>query len=223
MSLIINKRTCIVFDLDDTLYKEVEFLKSGYRHISRILLPYTGCDIYDFMFDLYKSGKNTLDIIKEQFDFPYSVNDLVQEYRFHQPALAAAEEVLSLLKYSKEKAGAVGLLTDGRSNTQRNKIQALGIVGYFSDIRISEETGCEKPAEGCFTYFQKKYSHLQHFVYVGDNIKKDFVTANKLGWQTYGLKMNEWNIHKQDLDLERCYHPSVWIQDLSELVVRLNE
>lgn len=25
---------CIVFDLDDTLYKEIDFLKSGYKHIA---------------------------------------------------------------------------------------------------------------------------------------------------------------------------------------------
>jgi len=219
MSLIINKQTCIVFDLDDTLYKEVEFLKSAYRHISTLLLPYTGSDIYEMMIDLYTTGKNTLDLIKEKFDFPYSVKELVHEYRYHSPKLTISEEVLLLLKHSKEKAGKVGLLTDGRSITQRNKIESLGIASYFDDIRISEETGCEKPAEGCFTFFQYKYPYLQHFVYIADNIKKDFITANKLGWQTCGLRMNEWNIHKQDLNLESCYHPLMWIANISELII----
>src|SRR4051794_36889139 len=124
MSLIIDKYTCIVFDLDDTLYKEVEFLKSAYRHISNLLLPYTGRDIYPLMFDLYKSGKNTLDVIKEEFNFPHTIKELVHEYRFHTPTLTLPEEVLVLLNHIKATAGKIGLLTDGLSITQRNKINA---------------------------------------------------------------------------------------------------
>jgi putative hydrolase of the HAD superfamily len=218
MSLIIDRQTCIVFDLDDTLYKEVEFVKSAYRHISKLILPYTGCSVYEEMFQLYRTGKNALDIIKEEFDFPYSIKELVYEYRYHKPTLEISKEVSLLLKCSKDVAGKVGLLTDGRSVTQRNKIAALGITHYFDDIRISEETGCEKPAEQCFTYFQNKYPELHQFIYVGDNLKKDFVTPNKLNWKTCGVKMNEWNIHKQDLSLDICYHPSIWIEDITKLI-----
>ena len=218
MSLIIDKQTCIVFDLDDTLYKEVDFLKSAYHHISKLLLPYTGQDIYDFMFGLYVNGENTFDVVKEKFSFPYSIKEIVAEYRNHKPTLTISSQTTELLQKLKTSAGKVGLLTDGRSLTQRNKIEALGIATYFDDISVSEETGYQKPAEECFTFFQTEYSDLNKFIYIADNIKKDFVTPNRLGWQTYGLKANEWNIHKQDLIIEKMYHPAHWISDLSELL-----
>ena len=36
------------------------------------------------------------------------------------------------------------------------------------------------------------------FVYIGDNLKKDFVTANRLGWTTICLRDQGDNIHAQD-------------------------
>ena len=45
------RRKVIVFDLDDTLYKEVDFLKSAYFEIaSWIELHYNKTGVYDFMF-----------------------------------------------------------------------------------------------------------------------------------------------------------------------------
>lgn len=217
MSLTINQQTCVVFDLDDTLYKEVEFLKSAYLHISKLLLPFTGVDIYDFMFDLYVKGENTFDIVKEKFSFPYTIKEIVAEYRNHLPTLTLQEQTKELLGKIKTTVCKVGLLTDGRSITQRNKIEALGIAAFFDDIRISEETGYQKPDEKCFLFFQNKYPEISNFIYIADNIKKDFVTPKRLGWQTCGMMMNEWNIHKQDLNIDQIYHPHIWIENITEL------
>jgi putative hydrolase of the HAD superfamily len=216
MDLTIDKQTCLVFDLDDTLYKEVDFLKSAYKHISKLLLPYTGTDIYDYMVNLYQSGQSTLDVIKSEYNFPYSIEYLVHQYRFHKPTLQIPD-LQSLLSKLKDTSGKMGLLTDGRSITQRNKIKALGIESFFDDIRISEETGFQKPAEECYTYFEMKYPYLHQFIYIADNIIKDFITPNKLGWYTVGLRMNQHNIHNQDMSLESSYHPKVWLEDLSDL------
>ncbi len=30
-------KTCVLFDLDDTLYKEIDFVKSGYTHVDNYL------------------------------------------------------------------------------------------------------------------------------------------------------------------------------------------
>ena len=223
MSLIINKQTCVVFDLDDTLYKEVEFLKSAYRHISNLLLPFTRIDIYDFMFDLYAKGENTFDIVKEKFSFPYSIKEIVAEYRNHKPSINLPQQTRAVLEEIKSMAGKVGLLTDGRSLSQRNKIEALDLSLFFDDVRISEETGCQKPADDCFTFFERKYQEMEQFIYVGDNIKKDFVTPNKLGWQTLGLVMDESNIHQQDLGIDQIYHPKTWIKNLEEMLDKLKK
>ena len=80
----------------------------------------------------------------------------------------------------------LGLLTDGRSISQRNKLSAMGITSLFDEILISEEFGSEKPCEDNYLFFQNKYS-TNDCVYFGDNFGKDFVTPNRLGWKTIGL------------------------------------
>lgn len=48
----------VVFDLDDTLYKEVDFLKSAYMEISNRLISHYDLpeDLYNIMMDLYKKS-----------------------------------------------------------------------------------------------------------------------------------------------------------------------
>ncbi|RYG63103.1 hypothetical protein EON64_16615, partial [archaeon] len=42
MDIQLNPRSFFVFDLDDTLYQEIDFLRSAYRHISGVLAPSLG-------------------------------------------------------------------------------------------------------------------------------------------------------------------------------------
>ncbi len=218
MKLTINKQTCIVFDLDDTLYKEVEYLKSGYKHLSSLLYKYTGVEIYEHMYELYLSGANTFDIIKEKYKIPLEKSEFLHEYRSHNPTIKLNEGSIVLLNYVKNKAGKVCVLTDGRSVTQRNKIKSLGIEEYFDDIKISEETGFEKPSIESYLYFQKKYECITNFIYIADNINKDFITPNKLGWITIGLRKSNDSVHPQDLSLNKIYHPCIWVDSLEQIL-----
>jgi putative hydrolase of the HAD superfamily len=55
--------------------------------------------------------------------------------------------VRALLTELKSSGHVLGLLTDGRSRTQRNKIRALGVEKWIDEIVISEEFGSAKPNE----------------------------------------------------------------------------
>ena len=70
-----------------------------------------------------------------------------------------------------------------------------------------------------YAYFMKRYSYCQSFIYVGDNVKKDFITPNALGWKTICLKDDGRNIHKQDFTLtpEQAL-PKKTILSLKELI-----
>ena len=48
----------VVFDLDDTLYKEVEFVESGFKAVGRHL---GNVSLADELISLWKDGKNALD------------------------------------------------------------------------------------------------------------------------------------------------------------------
>ena len=116
----------------------------------------------------------------------------------------------------KKKEGRTGIITDGRKITQLNKIMALELDGYFDEIVISEDYGFEKPSKILFEVFMK--DGLSHsFCYIGDNIKKDFITPKKLGWATIGV-LDGKNIHKQDIEeYSGEYLPDTFIRDFKEI------
>ena len=118
----------------------------------------------------------------------------------------------------KHRGITLGLITDGRSISQRNKIKALGLDRWFDNenIIISEETQSEKIEEPNFRHFVKKYRGAE-FTYVGDNPKKDFIVPNRLGWKTVMLKDDGRNIHKQEaVPAENL--PQITITGIDELL-----
>ena len=53
---------------------------------------------------------------------------------------------------------------------------------------------------------------------MGDNLKKDFLTPNRLGWQTVCLRDDGRNIHKQDGEgVTEEMNAKIWVDRLPEL------
>lgn len=202
MALIINDNSFFVFDLDDTLYQEVEFLKSGYKSIAEEISPITNDNIYYEMISRHRKGEKVFEWIASSYSnssSKLSVSYLLSVYRNHLPKIKMIEGARRFLKNLSKKNIPLGLITDGRKVTQRNKLKALEIEEYFECIIISEEFGTEKPNEQNFLFFEKKYPG-KNFIYIGDNTYKDFVVPHKLGWGTICLKDKGLNIHKQRFD-----------------------
>ena len=221
MDLTINKNSFIVFDLDDTLYKEIDFLKSAYQHIAFLLEEEIGDYIYEEMFELYEEGKSTFDVIKETYNFEMSIAEMVHEYRFHLPMISLSEGVEEVLDQLKKQEIPIGIITDGRGESQRNKLHALGVLDSFDEVLISEDFGSEKPEEANYKFYEKNYPG-KSFTYVGDNFKKDFISPNKLGWNTLALLDNGMNIHKQDPNLPKEYLPKNTIEDFTALNLKFS-
>ena len=58
------------------------------------------------------------------------------------------------------------------------------------------------------------------FIYVGDNLKKDFIYPNQHGWQTICLKNDGQNIHAQDFETTPIEAlPNRVIEKMGELIV----
>lgn len=210
----------VVFDLDDTLYKEVDYLKSAYREIASKLGKFNVEELYQHMLAWYYTKENVF----EKLELLYSVekSELLSLYRNHYPTISLAEYVLDTLNQLESKGCTLGIITDGRSVVQRNKIKALGLSSWISDdnIIISEEFGSEKPCEANYRFFMDKYPD-DEFVYVGDNIMKDFISPNKLGWKTICLLDDGRNIHKQELAVpiaNRADHDIVSLVDIQAIV-----
>ncbi len=206
-------RKTIVFDLDDTLVKEVDYLKSAFNEIAN----YVDCfneTLYGQMLVWYSNKQNVFENIISIYP-KTSIDELKSIYRIHKPNFEEYHYVKEFLKELHHKGYKLGLITDGFSVTQRNKLKSLGIDNLFDLIIISEEFGSEKPnAENYQTFFQFK---TDEYYYIGDNIKKDFIAPNKLGWKTICLLNDGNNIHLQDFNVDISYLPKFQITQLKEL------
>ena len=234
----------IGFDLDDTLYKEVDFLRSGYRAVARLVtesqLADAGHsvdpeDLIGEMVQVWRDGGNAFDMLADRF-YPadrYSGEDreafirkAIETYRFHAPEIQLLPGVREMLEALKARGVRLVLITDGRSRSQRNKIRALDLDQFFApeDILISEETGAEKRAIKPWQSVVRRYPNAAKFVYVGDNPAKDFTMPRRLGWVTLGVRDDGRNIHPQDIS-EGC-GPDRWldsIQELTDILLHISE
>lgn len=209
----------VIFDLDDTLYKEVDFLKSAYREIADLAEKEYGCqDVYDKMITWWKAGENVFEHLISAYRLDFSTNELLEIYRKHFPQICLDEETRNVM-IQLRKTCKMGIVSDGRSLTQRNKINALGLTEYFDwpDIYISDEVGHLKTAPYSFEKIMERYPDCE-YMYVGDNPAKDFLVPNRLGWITVCLLDTGQNIHPQDYTLPEEYLPQKTINNIGELV-----
>lgn len=200
MMPVFDKNSFVVFDLDDTLYNEINYLKSAYRHIANTIDPANENNIYNDLLNWYNEGLNPFSLLTAKYRTELSLNQLLDLYRFHIPQIKIHTDALDFIHWLVKQEIPMGLITDGRSITQRNKLRSLQITEFFSDIIISEEFGSEKPHQNNFLYFTKKHPG-KTFTYIADNTRKDFIAPCELNWQTICLLDNGNNIHKQDLSL----------------------
>lgn len=208
------KTKYIIFDLDDTLMYEVDYLKSAYKELAEIIDPKNKDELFEKMFELYKNGKNVFDILVERFP-SFSKGQLLEIYRNHFPNISLNDGAKEIFDFCREKKYKIGLITDGRSVTQRNKLKALGIENIFDKIIVSEEFGSTKPDERNFKTFIEE--GIDTYFYIADNPKKDFVTPNNLGWTSVCLLNQGKNIHSQYFESEDVFLLELKINKLSEL------
>lgn len=195
MDIKVDSNSVVVFDLDDTLYNELDYLRSAYTQIAEKLQPDSWEALFLKMFSQYRSQKNVFEIVSSQYQVP--IPELLELYRNHHPDLKPFTGVIELLDRIKKKEGKIAIITDGRTSTQNRKIEALGIKSQIDKIVISEEIGTEKPSEQNFLAIENAFSRKSH-IYIADNCKKDFIAPNKLGWDTICLVDNGKNIHKEN-------------------------
>lgn len=214
-----QKSRVVVFDLDDTLYKEQDYLQSAYREIATLVGSHGGApqDVYEQMLRWWQNGDNVFLQLIDIYKLEQAVDDLLTIYRSHVPSISLEGKTKDLLGHLCQHS-VLGLITDGRGMTQWHKVEALGLRAYMDgeNILISEETGYEKPSPEPFRLFMERYPSCTCY-YIGDNPAKDFEAPNHLGWTTICLLDDGRNIHRQDFSLEPQMLPQYRVQQLTEI------
>jgi len=176
---------------------------------------------------LYKVDKHQLEkIVTEGGDVLQGFADeigcdsikesLLWLYRLHLPEISLSPVVKSLLDLLESKDITIVIMTDGRSVTQRLKLVALGLDKY--PFFISDEYGgLRKPDLTRFKLVEERFP-AKKYVYVGDNVEKDFIAPNELGWNSLCLLPNSDFVHQNDInDLPEINAPKNWIRHLDEI------
>lgn len=192
----------VVFDLDDTLISEKDYIKSGFEHIAYIYsdkYKFNNIEVFNILMALFNENtSNVFNRFYEKMNIEYSIEDIkkdIFEYRNHIPKIQFFEDVIPTINDLKSKGIKLGMITDGYKETQRNKIKVLDLEKYIDYIIVTDELGREfwKPHQKSFImmkdYFNVEYNEM---VYIGDNPLKDFKAGNDLGMNTIMIsRMNK--------------------------------
>ncbi|MDE6243718.1 MAG: HAD family hydrolase [Muribaculaceae bacterium] len=215
----------VILDLDDTLYPERDYVRSGYKAIARSLQRRDSIDpacSFEVMNRAFELNKNPFDNLLNAFpgiSHPDSLIPMcVSVYRYHSPTLSLPSESREFLEALRNKGVRTALVTDGRAVTQWAKIRALGIEEFFNpqDIWISEERGVGKSAIDPWRAIASHYPEAARFITIGDNPAKDFFYPNMLGFTTVCLRDRGQNIHSQTEVPSHLHKPGLLINSLTE-------
>ncbi len=220
------KLQAIVFDLDDTLYPEREYVKSGFKAVAVWVEEHLGIPqdvaLHGF-FELFAEGErgNIFDLwlSRQGFAPELWVPQMVETYREHEPQITPYQDVLDLLPRLRQ-VYRLGIVTDGHAYVQRKKLEALGLAPYFDVIVFSDDLGKEarKPSVVPFKVALEQLRAMGHrSVYVGDNPLKDFVGARKVGMWTVRVRRPEGLYSQLEPPLPE-YAPHAEISALNKLI-----
>ena len=181
-----------IFDLDDTLYSEKEYIKSGFSALAN---AYPGIkDFASRLWNAFLNGeKKPIDYVLAQEGLLLEKEKCLEIYRSHTPSIhfyPGVEEMIDKIKKTKK----IAIITDGRPYSQKAKLFALGLSNELAII--TDELGgiCfRKPCEKAFTLIKDHFPTVPYdrMAYVGDNLTKDFIAPDKLGMVTIYFQNKE--------------------------------
>lgn len=217
-----------IFDLDDTLYNEHDYVYQAFRNVAKYLSEYV-TDDEDFLYKkmlecLEKNGRGKIfDTIIEESSFyqgcSVTVGELVKVYRATKPSLFLYDDARIFLEGIKEHNNAnpdniirTGIITDGCSIVQHNKINGLNISDFFDEIIVTDDfENAAKPSTIPYKIFLDKYRDIKPMecVYIGDNPSKDFVGAKALNMHTIRIIREQGDNMKLVVEADKEAHERV--------------
>jgi putative hydrolase of the HAD superfamily len=191
----------VVFDLDDTLYPERDYVLSGLEAVAAWAESRLGTPAVQNLTELrtlFERGvRGTvfnvwLDAhgLRDQ----RLVTDLVQIYRTHRPTISPFPEVPALLTSLRQRC-LLGLVSDGFGTVQRQKLTALRLQEHFAAVVFSDDLGPHawKPNPEPLVRVLQDLGGIDpwHSIYVADNPAKDFIAARRAGMASIRVRRRD--------------------------------
>lgn len=190
---------CVAFDLDDTLYLERDYIRSGFEAVGQWAAATLGIKHFgETAWTLFEQGlRGTIFNAALQglgwVPEPVLIARMVDIYRSHEPDIYLLPDAVECLRSLRGRA-IVGIITDGPLLSQRTKLRTLRLAEYCSLIVCTDEWGKEfcKPHPRAFELMQARAGRGDFtFTYIGDNPTKDFAGPRSLGWDTIRVRRQQ--------------------------------
>ncbi len=182
----------IIFDLDDTLFAERDFLLSGFNAVAAEIAKKSKVEknivLTVLLYELEKNGRgkifNTTLRYFSLSDNPEEVAYLVHLYRNHKANISFYTGVRSLLERLKTQFH-LAVVTDGATEIQKNKIQALGVEKFVDKIVYCWQINAPKPdPKGYASILEYFELPAENIMIIGDHPLNDISAGKKLGTWT---------------------------------------
>lgn len=196
-----------VFDLDDTLYDEINFVKSGFIAVANYLWKEYGIDeneSFELMWSILEEhGRGSVfnrTLRHYGLERQQTVRKCLTVYRLHNPNIQLLPDAEAILQEINDQP--IYIVTDGHKIVQHNKLIVLGLYSRVKRCFITYRYGRKhsKPSPYCFNKIaQIEKVNTSDIVYIGDNPNKDFVGIKPLGFRTIRIKRGPYaNLLKSD-------------------------
>jgi putative hydrolase of the HAD superfamily len=214
----------VLFDLDDTLLDRdasiAYFIEQQYDRLRHLLDGVPRDEYIRRFIALDDHGYVTKAIVYRQIESEFGLSGVWEElladykskfenYCINLPGL---EEMLATLQAQNRK---LGLITNGPSPFQEQKIEAMGIVAFFSTILVSAAEGVRKPDAEIFRRALARLGVEPHeAVFVGDNPDADIAGAQAFGMKAVWRRVAHWQCTSADAVVEDLARLPAIVQQL---------
>lgn len=185
----------VVFDMDDTLYLERDYVRSGFAAVGRYIEQHHDvAGVGATLWNGFEQG-----VRGDAFDRALSqhgleqegpmVAELVEVYRSHEPTIEVLADAARL--FERLPARPLGLITDGPAVSQWAKIRSLGLEERLSTIVVTGDHGADWTKPSPLPYVHSEAAagaDAGRCWYIGDNPHKDFVTPLSRGWTSVRVR-----------------------------------
>lgn len=136
---------------------------------------------------------------------------------YYEENWALFEDAMECLESLKNKYR-LGILSNGNPKQQRQKLVQLKIDEFFSPVIISGDIQKAKPNSAIFNFAKSKATSSARFIYIGDCLETDIISARDAGWIGVWLNRNGeiFSPAKKNFQISA-------LKELPELIERLEE
>lgn len=185
MLSILKPYKLFLVDMDDTLFEEREYVRSGFRavaaHVARWgIQSESAWQILRQRFEISGRDKIFDHLLLTLFGTvrPSQIQELVDVYREHYPRISLYRDAADTLTALRAQ-GRVIVVTDGLTSVQERKFAGLGLDRLVDRVIFCDAVGFPKPDPGSLQGVVGQ--NARNAVLIGDHPAHDLALAARIG------------------------------------------